>query len=412
MTKICISGCCHGALDKIYNNIEKDTDFLIITGDFQALRNHQDLNTMSVPEKYRQMGDFHHYYNGDKIAPLLTILIGGNHECLSYFTELRYGGWLAPNIYYLGEFGSIWYKGLRITGISGVYNERSFRESLSDSTIDQFPLPYDSKSLKSVYHIRAKQYIKMLLIGHSHIAISHDWPRNVWDHGRKNPFKKKPWLEADRKISKLGNPLMENALNLNRPSYWFSLHLHMDLEARVTHSSENSSKNDSEISLDMDDCEDSKQEFIEPTMTMFLALGKAVPGQKFIKHLSIDSENSGPLSYDSRAAAINKVVEEFFLDHPTYFRGWLVDDMLNFEKMGPFLRRMEPKITDQINKINVELKIPQNFSKIAPSSKEEIPPLQYWNNPQTEEYCRKFNVPPLWFMNSRKRSFSTSQNST
>jgi len=33
----------------------------------------------------------------------LTIFIGGNHEASNYLQELPYGGWVAPNIYYLGE---------------------------------------------------------------------------------------------------------------------------------------------------------------------------------------------------------------------------------------------------------------------------------------------------------------------
>jgi len=34
----------------------------------------------------------------------LTIFIGGNHEASNYLQELPYGGWVAPNIYYLGEY--------------------------------------------------------------------------------------------------------------------------------------------------------------------------------------------------------------------------------------------------------------------------------------------------------------------
>jgi len=62
---------------------------------------------MSVPEKYLDMGDFHKYYTGEKIAPFLTIFIGGNHEASNYLRELYYGGWAAPNIYYLGSSGII-----------------------------------------------------------------------------------------------------------------------------------------------------------------------------------------------------------------------------------------------------------------------------------------------------------------
>lgn len=42
------------------------------------------------------------YYSGEKTAPILTIFIGGNHEASNYLQELSYGGWVAPNIYYMG----------------------------------------------------------------------------------------------------------------------------------------------------------------------------------------------------------------------------------------------------------------------------------------------------------------------
>lgn len=42
------------------------------------------------------------YYSGEKKAPILTVFIGGNHEASNHLQELPYGGWVAPNIYYLG----------------------------------------------------------------------------------------------------------------------------------------------------------------------------------------------------------------------------------------------------------------------------------------------------------------------
>lgn len=65
-TKIAIEGCCHGELDAIYKHIDQlerknnyKVDVLLICGDFQAIRNHQDLQCMAVPPKYRKLGEFH-----------------------------------------------------------------------------------------------------------------------------------------------------------------------------------------------------------------------------------------------------------------------------------------------------------------------------------------------------------------
>lgn len=79
-------------------------DLLICCGDFQAVRNVSDLKCMAVPDKYLEINTFYKYYSGEKVAPVLTIFIGGNHEASNYLSELAYGGWVAPKIYYLGEY--------------------------------------------------------------------------------------------------------------------------------------------------------------------------------------------------------------------------------------------------------------------------------------------------------------------
>ena len=112
--KIAIEGCCHGELDAIYAAIahlevvEKvKIDLLICCGDFQAVRNLDDLECMSVPDKYKELGTFYKYYSGEKTAPIPTLFIGGNHEASNYLWELYYGGYVAPNIYYVGHSGVV-----------------------------------------------------------------------------------------------------------------------------------------------------------------------------------------------------------------------------------------------------------------------------------------------------------------
>lgn len=38
-----------------------------------------------------------------------------------------YGGWAAPNIYFLGFAGVVKFGNIRIGGLSGIYNERHYR---------------------------------------------------------------------------------------------------------------------------------------------------------------------------------------------------------------------------------------------------------------------------------------------
>lgn len=131
---IAIEGCCHGELDTIYKRLEEHekktgqkVDLLLCCGDFQSFRNPADFHSAAIPPKYRALGTFPKYYAEEKTAPILTIFIGGNHEASQPLRELQYGGWVAPNIYYLGAVGVVKFGGLRIGGISGIYNVGSHR---------------------------------------------------------------------------------------------------------------------------------------------------------------------------------------------------------------------------------------------------------------------------------------------
>lgn len=93
--RIAIEGCSHGSLHAIYSTIaaadartNTTTDLLLLCGDFQAIRNVHDFSSMAVPPKYRQLGDFWEYYAGRRAAPVLTVVIGGNHESMAYMWEL------------------------------------------------------------------------------------------------------------------------------------------------------------------------------------------------------------------------------------------------------------------------------------------------------------------------------------
>ncbi|KAM9895836.1 hypothetical protein OXX79_007841 [Metschnikowia pulcherrima] len=231
--RIAVEGCCHGQLNKIYSSLPKNVDLLVICGDFQAIRNQQDLKSMNVPRKYLEMGDFPSYYSGRKKAPVTTIFIGGNHESSSYMRELQYGGWVAPNIYYLGEYGTVWYKGVRISGISGIYNPQSFFGAKSDRA-PKYTLPYDNSTIRSIYHVKPKNFLKLLLSGPADIVLSHDWPKGIWEWGDAGKLlKKKPFLKADIENGRLGSPLASEALKILRPANWFSSHMHTFFEATV-----------------------------------------------------------------------------------------------------------------------------------------------------------------------------------
>ena len=120
---------------------------------------------MHCPAKYKKFGHFCDYFSGKKKVPYLTIFIGGNHEAVNYMRELYFGGWAAPKMYYLGQAGSIIVRKkstntqLRISGLSGIYNERDFHYALRTERI-----PMYGKSRISAYHVKQLEIFRMELL--------------------------------------------------------------------------------------------------------------------------------------------------------------------------------------------------------------------------------------------------------
>ncbi|KAJ3473927.1 hypothetical protein NLI96_g12748 [Meripilus lineatus] len=235
--KIAIEGCCHGALPAIYSHIAAlearhryKVDLLLICGDFQAIRNERDLQCMAVPDKYKQLGDFWKYYTGVEKAPIPTIVIGGNHEASNYLWELYHGGWLAPNIYFLGHAGCIQVNGIRIAGASGIFKSQDFPHGHWER------LPYNQGSMRSIYHIREFNIMRLSLLSRPTIFLSHDWPQGIEHFGDTNGLlRRKPFFRQDIKTGSLGSPPMMGLLHTLKPDWWFSAHLHCRFDAAVIH---------------------------------------------------------------------------------------------------------------------------------------------------------------------------------
>src|SRR6266511_1177081 len=101
---------------------------------------------MAVPTKYRELGDFHAYYSGAKKPPVLTLVVGGNHEASNYMFELYHGGWLAENIYYMGAANVLRYGPFRIAALSGIWKGYDFRK------VHYERLPYNRDEIHSIFH--------------------------------------------------------------------------------------------------------------------------------------------------------------------------------------------------------------------------------------------------------------------
>ncbi|KAL9238045.1 hypothetical protein vseg_012522 [Gypsophila vaccaria] len=364
--KIAIEGCMHGDLDTVYKTIadlEKShntkIDLLLCCGDFQAVRNKKDLESLSVPAKYRDMKTFWKYYSGKEVAPIPTIFIGGNHEASNYLWELYYGGWAAPNIYFLGVAGVIKFGNVRIGGLSGIYNARHYRLGHFERP------PYNKNDIRSVYHVREYDVMKLMQIEEPiDIFLSHDWPVGITDCGNSRELiQKKPFFQKEIEDRTLGSKPAAKLLHELKPSYWFSAHLHCKFSALVQHGESG-------------------------PVTKFLALDKCQPHRKFLQVIEIQSE-PGPyeLHFDEEWLTITRALHPAF---PLTMRSDLRNVQIDKEGCRQWVK----------NRLKTKGDKPFNFVQTAPcydpnQSAFNAPRVELYRNPQTEALLRLLELPYL-----------------
>ncbi|PNF18202.1 Lariat debranching enzyme [Cryptotermes secundus] len=404
--KIAVEGCAHGELDKIYEAIQhlekKDgikVDLLICCGDFQATRNVEDLRCMAVPLKYQKMCTFYKYYSGEKVAPVLTVFIGGNHEASNYLQELPYGGWVAPRIYYMGYASIVNIAGVRVGGLSGIYKGHDYLKGHFEKP------PYTEDTKRSVYHVRNVETFRLKQVQQPvDIFLSHDWPRGIYNFGNVNQLLRfKPFFTDEVKCNSLGSRPCEELLYHLKPTYWFAAHLHVKFAALVPHSSNNE--------------EDNQQ------MTKFLALDKCLPRRKFLQIVDIphDPSKSIELEYDLEWLTILHFTNHLLGVKRTnqYMPGPGLDGRWNFvptkEELDFVWQRFDGNFL-----------VPQNFTQTvvafdsssqndssnnSRNSCRKQPPAQI--NSQTTAFCDRLGIddPMALLLNSSKESsFDSDEN--
>ncbi|KAG0570744.1 hypothetical protein KC19_6G184600 [Ceratodon purpureus] len=290
-SQIAVEGCAHGDLDNIYATLQHlehtenvKIDLLICCGDFQALRNEEDFESLSCPAKFRSMGSFWKYYSGVERAPYPTLFVGGNHEASNYLWELYYGGFVAPNIYFLGFAGVVKFGGVRIGGLSGIFKQGDYRKGHFER------VPYNDSDIRSVYHVREYDVKKLLqLEGAIDVFVSHDWPEGVTQYGDvQQLLRHKRHFEQEIEENRLGSNAGKELLHKLKPDYWFAAHLHTKFAAVVPHPNSNKA-------------------------TRFLALDKCLPHRRFLQMVDIPAA-AGPLEFthDEEWLAITRAYHPYF----------------------------------------------------------------------------------------------------
>lgn len=299
------------------------------------------------------------------MAPILTIFIGGNHEASNYLQELPYGGWVAPNIYYLGYASVVTYKGVRIGGLSGIYKGFDYYKGHFEKP------PYDNDAMRSVYHYRQQETFRLQQLSQPiDIMMSHDWPTDVYNYGNAGQLIKfKPHFRDEIHDNRLGSKPLFELLKKLQPKYWFSGHLHCKFAAVIPH--ENG------------------------TETKFLALDKCLPNRRFLQIIDIDTPepDSQRLKYDLDWLTILYTTKHLMHVKPmsNYMPG-----------PGNTTCRWDFQPTDDekdlvIQRFDGNLDIPKNFERTAPPyNPNNRPPMTQQPKPvknsQTVDFCNILEI--------------------
>jgi len=306
------------------------------------------------------MNSFWKYYSGQAVAPYPTIFIGGNHEASNYLWELYYGGWAAPNIYFLGFSGVVKFGNIRIGGLSGIHKQHNYHSGHYERP------PYNEQTIRSVYHVRHYDVLKLMHLKEPlDIFLSHDWPLGITEYGNwQKLIRAKKHFEEEVNSRTLGSKPAAELLNKLKPPYWFSAHLHCRFPAIIQHG-ENG-----------------------PT-TKFLALDKCLPGRNFLQVIDIPS-NPGPheIQYDEEWLAITRRFNSIF---PLTRRRFTIrDEQLDTQDDREWVR----------NKLNTRGVKPFDFVQTAPSFNPSNPVsnssiTRSCRNLQTESFLQLLELPYL-----------------
>ncbi len=378
--RIAVEGCTHGELENIYETIKKleetsgkKVDLLVCCGDFQAMRNLADLKCMACPDKYKEMCSFYKYYSGEKKPHVPTVFIGGNHEASNYLQELPFGGWVAPDIFYLGYAGVISVSGkVRIAGLSGIFAGYDYLRGRFERT------PYGPDDMRSAYHVRNLEVFRLKQLSEHppDVVLTHDWPRGVYNHGDVGKLlSMKMFLRKDIERDQLGSRPAQEIMEVLRPRYWFSAHLHVKFPALVEHP--------------------------DGTETKFLSLDKCLPRRRFLQVLEIgeELEDGEPVrfEFDPQWLAILRSTDHLMSVKPqatNHMPGPNCGERWDF-------RPTEEEVKEAMDAMGGDLTVPASFRKtVRPfdPATESVRDLSRVGQPlprrndQTVELCKRLGI--------------------
>ena len=175
-----VVGDVHGHIYEMIDRVEKKSlsaginlDFVLQVGDFQPCRDEKDLNTMNLPTKYRQVGDFPDFWNELVAFSWPVWFVGGNHEPYGFLDQYLDGAELVLNCHYWGRANTKTINNMIIAGLSGICQEDRFFTKRPEI------VNYGQYSNKDYAYYNQYDFDKIMAAPKPDILLIHDWPETI-----------------------------------------------------------------------------------------------------------------------------------------------------------------------------------------------------------------------------------------
>ncbi len=181
---------------------------------------------MDAPTKYRKLGDFPDFYEQRAIFPWSIWFIGGNHEPYGFLDQINTGAEVTNNCYYLGRVGSVVLAGLKVVGVSGIYQEEKFH--ISRPKVDKI----NSYSNKEYIAFTEAEIIQALGYKSTDILLLHDWPANIINPADAQQFEQQ--RRSRGYYDMVGNEYARMLVDELKPKLVVCGHLHKSYRNKIS----------------------------------------------------------------------------------------------------------------------------------------------------------------------------------
>jgi lariat debranching enzyme len=195
----------------------KRITFVLQVGDFEPHRYEADLASMAAPAKYRVVGDFPCFYSGEFSFPWPVYFIGGNHEPYGFLDTATPGEPVAENCVYLGRAGATEVSGVKVVGLSGIFN--------GDKFSDEHPGVEDLRirKKKDYTYFNKDDVDRVVEFGNADILMVHEWPTDIVAEADRALFEQQ---RRSMRYDSVGNEYARILIDLLSPRLVLCGHMH------------------------------------------------------------------------------------------------------------------------------------------------------------------------------------------